>query len=155
MPWIHRRSLAAVRQDLLAEGIVYDAALVTLEMVVLDLEDGRTGAVKELAAEIVAVFEGTEGPPRDARRSYGSSAGRGCWRRRRSLSFKRSPRFWRGPGKRPEAGSRVLRKRFRVSGPPKTAFVSFSRSPVNARGCSGPGSALSVNVPRSSVTVSG
>jgi tetratricopeptide (TPR) repeat protein len=52
-----RRSLAAVRQELLAEGIVYDAALVTLEMVVLGLEDGRTGAVKELASEIVAVFE--------------------------------------------------------------------------------------------------
>jgi hypothetical protein len=52
-----RRSLAAVRRELLAEGILYDAALVTLEMVVLDLEDRRTAAVKDLASEIVAVFE--------------------------------------------------------------------------------------------------
>lgn len=51
-----RRGLAAVRQELLAEPIVYDAALVTLEMIVLDLEDGRTAEVKELAAEIAEVF---------------------------------------------------------------------------------------------------
>lgn len=52
-----RQALAAVRQELLAEPIVYDAALVTLEMVVLDLENGRTSEVKELASEIVEVFE--------------------------------------------------------------------------------------------------
>jgi hypothetical protein len=51
-----RQALAAVRQELLAEPIVYDAALVTLEMVVLDLEDGRTAEVKELASEIAEVF---------------------------------------------------------------------------------------------------
>ena len=51
-----RRGLAAVRQELLAEPIVYDAALVTLEMVVLDLEDGRTAEVKELASEIAEAF---------------------------------------------------------------------------------------------------
>jgi tetratricopeptide (TPR) repeat protein len=52
-----RRALAAVRREFLIEGIVYDAALVTLEMAVLDLEDGRTDAMKEMAAEMVDVFE--------------------------------------------------------------------------------------------------
>jgi tetratricopeptide (TPR) repeat protein len=55
-----RRALAAVRRELLVEGIAYDAALVTLELAVLDLEDGRTNAVKEMAAEMVAVFEAQE-----------------------------------------------------------------------------------------------
>jgi hypothetical protein len=55
-----RRALAAVRRELLAEGIAYDAALVTLEMAVLDLEDGWTNAVKEMAAEMVTVFEAQE-----------------------------------------------------------------------------------------------
>jgi tetratricopeptide (TPR) repeat protein len=55
-----RRALAEVRRELLADGIAYDAALVTLELAVLDLEDGRTNAVKEMAAEMVAVFEAQE-----------------------------------------------------------------------------------------------
>jgi hypothetical protein len=55
-----RRALAAVRREFLAERIVYDAALVTLEMAVLDLEDGRTNAVMEMAAEMVTVFEAQE-----------------------------------------------------------------------------------------------
>jgi hypothetical protein len=55
-----RRALATVRRELLAERIAYDAALVTLETAVLDLEDGRTNAVKEMAAEMVTVFEAQE-----------------------------------------------------------------------------------------------
>jgi hypothetical protein len=52
-----RLALAEVRQDFLSEGIVFDAALATLDLVVLDLEEGNTSEVKALAAELVAVFQ--------------------------------------------------------------------------------------------------
>jgi hypothetical protein len=51
-----RRGLFAVRQDFLRLGIVFDAALATLELSALHLEDGNTVAVKDLASEIVEVF---------------------------------------------------------------------------------------------------
>jgi hypothetical protein len=51
------QGLFEVRQDFLRLTIVFDAALATLELSALYLEDGKTAEVKRLAAEIVEVFE--------------------------------------------------------------------------------------------------
>lgn len=48
---------AAARQGFLSRGIAYDAALVSLELATLYLEQRRTAEVKTLAAEMVTVFE--------------------------------------------------------------------------------------------------
>jgi DNA-binding XRE family transcriptional regulator len=45
------------RKAFLARGIAYDAALVTLELAVLLLEQGRTAEVKTIAAELLPLFE--------------------------------------------------------------------------------------------------
>ena len=47
-----------MRQDFLAEKIAYDYALVSLELAALHLEQGRTGLVKEIAEEMLWIFEG-------------------------------------------------------------------------------------------------
>lgn len=48
--------LRRARDGFLAEGIGYDAALVSLDLAVFYLEQGKTGAVKQLAEEIAPVF---------------------------------------------------------------------------------------------------
>jgi transcriptional regulator with XRE-family HTH domain len=45
------------RKAFLARSIAYDAALVTLELAVLLLEQGRTAEVKTIAAELLPMFE--------------------------------------------------------------------------------------------------
>jgi tetratricopeptide (TPR) repeat protein len=50
----------AARHGFLQQGIAYDAALVSLELALLYLEERRTAEVKHLAAEMVAVFEQQE-----------------------------------------------------------------------------------------------
>jgi tetratricopeptide (TPR) repeat protein len=52
-----RQTLVAVRQVFLDQGIVFDAALASLDLAVLAIEDGRAAEVKALAAEMVAVFQ--------------------------------------------------------------------------------------------------
>jgi hypothetical protein len=52
-----RRALLEVRQEFLRLEIVFDAALATLELSALLLEDGNMAEVKALVAEIVDVFE--------------------------------------------------------------------------------------------------
>ena len=46
-----------VRRDFLARGIAFDAALASLELAVLDLEQGRSAEVREIAAELLPVFK--------------------------------------------------------------------------------------------------
>jgi len=46
-----------VRQNFLSHGIAYDTALVTLELALLLLEQGRTAEVKTIAAELLPLFE--------------------------------------------------------------------------------------------------
>jgi tetratricopeptide (TPR) repeat protein len=52
-----RRLITDVRQAFLAERNAYDAALATLDLVVVDLEEGRTAEVQALADEMVTVFQ--------------------------------------------------------------------------------------------------
>lgn len=49
-------ALEQVRRDFLARKIAFDAALVSLELASLYLEDGWTGEVKQLATELVWIF---------------------------------------------------------------------------------------------------
>jgi tetratricopeptide (TPR) repeat protein len=65
-------SLEQVRRDLCARQIAYDAALASLELAVLYLEEGRTGEVKTLARELTWVFarQGVEQETRDAARVF-------------------------------------------------------------------------------------
>jgi tetratricopeptide (TPR) repeat protein len=49
-------ALREVRRRFLAEGHGYDASLVTLDLAHLYLEEGRTGEVRALAAELLDVF---------------------------------------------------------------------------------------------------
>jgi tetratricopeptide (TPR) repeat protein len=51
-------ALSQVRQHFEAEQIAYDYAVVSLELATLYLEQGRTGLVKLLAAEMLWIFEG-------------------------------------------------------------------------------------------------
>jgi tetratricopeptide (TPR) repeat protein/transcriptional regulator with XRE-family HTH domain len=44
------------RQEFLAQGIAFDSALVSLELAVLYIEEGRTGEVKTLARELAPIF---------------------------------------------------------------------------------------------------
>lgn len=48
--------LRAARDGFAAEGSAYDAALVSLELALLYLDEGRTDPVRELAREMVATF---------------------------------------------------------------------------------------------------
>lgn len=50
------RALVEVRGDFLREGLSYDAALVSLELVALYLEQGRAPEARRLAAEMVPIF---------------------------------------------------------------------------------------------------
>jgi hypothetical protein len=49
--------LEAVREEFIRRGIAYDAALVTLEIAGLHLQEGRTAEVKRLACEVVTIFQ--------------------------------------------------------------------------------------------------
>jgi hypothetical protein len=49
--------LAQVRQELSTRGISYNAALASLDLAVLYLEEGRTGDVKDLAREMAEIFK--------------------------------------------------------------------------------------------------
>ena len=51
-----RRLLTEVRQTFLADGNVYEAALATLDLVIPDLQEGKTAEVRELVDEMVTVF---------------------------------------------------------------------------------------------------
>jgi transcriptional regulator with XRE-family HTH domain len=51
-------ALSDVRRIFLDEQIAYDYALVSLELAVLHLEQGRTRLVKEMAEEMLWIFEG-------------------------------------------------------------------------------------------------
>lgn len=46
-----------VKEEFTTRDIAYDAALVSLELAVLWLEEGRTGKVKELAGQMLWIFE--------------------------------------------------------------------------------------------------
>jgi tetratricopeptide (TPR) repeat protein len=50
-------ALSQVRVELVAKGIAYDAALATLQMAALYLEQGRTGEVKALARQMAPIFK--------------------------------------------------------------------------------------------------
>jgi tetratricopeptide (TPR) repeat protein/DNA-binding XRE family transcriptional regulator len=58
-------ALEEVREDFNTREIPYDAALVTLELATLYLEDGRTGEVRLVASEIKWIFQ-AEGIEREA-----------------------------------------------------------------------------------------
>jgi tetratricopeptide (TPR) repeat protein len=55
-----RRAFEEVRREMGRRGMGYDTALVSLELAALELEEGRTAEVKELAREMVAVFRAQE-----------------------------------------------------------------------------------------------
>ncbi len=48
--------LRQVREEFIAQGIGYDAALVSLDLALLFLRQGRVGEVKALAAELLPIF---------------------------------------------------------------------------------------------------
>ena len=59
--------LEAVRGKLIRDRISFDAALITLQIAGLQLEEGRIAEVKRLAGELVTIFQPrkcTEKPPR-------------------------------------------------------------------------------------------
>ncbi len=58
-------ALSWVRTEFAAQSIAYDAALVTLELAVLQLERGRTRDVKALARQMAPIFQ-TQGVHREA-----------------------------------------------------------------------------------------
>jgi len=55
-----RRALEGVRQEFLNEGIVYEFALASLELAILNLQEGRISETKVLASELVTVFKAQE-----------------------------------------------------------------------------------------------
>jgi tetratricopeptide (TPR) repeat protein len=60
-----REALSQVRAGFAARGIAYDAALATLELAVLHLEQGRTREVKVLARQMAPIFK-AQGVHREA-----------------------------------------------------------------------------------------
>ena len=50
-------ALTQVREEFLSRSIAYDAALATLELAVLYLEEGKTTEVKALAREMAPLFQ--------------------------------------------------------------------------------------------------
>ena len=58
-----RAGLVEVRRELLAREMSYDAALVSLELALLSIEEGRTAEVKALAEEMVLLFQSLEVQP--------------------------------------------------------------------------------------------
>jgi tetratricopeptide (TPR) repeat protein len=51
-----RRIFEEIRQEFTARDMAYDAALVTLELAALYIEEGRTSEVRDLAREMIEVF---------------------------------------------------------------------------------------------------
>jgi tetratricopeptide (TPR) repeat protein len=51
-----REAFAAVRREFLARDMAFDAALVTLELATLSIEEGKTAEVKIFAGEIAEIF---------------------------------------------------------------------------------------------------
>lgn len=60
-----RSAFEEVRRALMEREMGYDAALVSLELAALSLEEGRTAEVKDLAREMVAIFR-AQGVSREA-----------------------------------------------------------------------------------------
>jgi transcriptional regulator with XRE-family HTH domain len=58
-------ALERAREDFAFRGLAYDVALVTLELTVLYLEEGRTAKVKELARQMAPIFR-AQGVHREA-----------------------------------------------------------------------------------------
>jgi hypothetical protein len=58
-----RAGLVEVRREFLAREMSYDAALVSLELALLSIEEGRTAEVKALAEEMVLLFQSLEVQP--------------------------------------------------------------------------------------------
>lgn len=58
-------TLSWVRQELASQGIAYDTAQANLELSVLYLEEGRTGAVRTLARQMAPIFQ-AQGVHREA-----------------------------------------------------------------------------------------
>jgi hypothetical protein len=58
-------TLSHVRREFDSRALAYDAALVSLEMAVLHLEEGRTAEVKVLARRMAPVFQ-AQGVPQQA-----------------------------------------------------------------------------------------
>jgi tetratricopeptide (TPR) repeat protein len=52
-----RVALGRARREFAARGDGYDAAFVSLELAIVELEQGRTGAVRALAEEMLPIFE--------------------------------------------------------------------------------------------------
>jgi tetratricopeptide (TPR) repeat protein len=59
-PETAKRHLLAAREGYLAQGLAYDAALVTFDLAEVLVEQGGTAEVQRLAEETVAVFSGQE-----------------------------------------------------------------------------------------------
>jgi hypothetical protein len=55
-----RLAFTEARQGFLAQSIAYDAALVSLEFAVHLLQEGRTSEVRELAREMIQIFQSQE-----------------------------------------------------------------------------------------------
>jgi hypothetical protein len=55
-----RAAFSDARQGFLDQGIAYDAALVSLELAVFLLQQGRTEEVRELAREMTPIFQSQE-----------------------------------------------------------------------------------------------
>jgi tetratricopeptide (TPR) repeat protein len=51
-----RRTFEGIRHEFTARDMTYDAALVTLELAALYIEEGRTSEVRDLAREMIEVF---------------------------------------------------------------------------------------------------
>ena len=51
-----RQAFDGARREFAARGMAYDAALVSLELAVLLIENGQTAEVRELAEEIAEIF---------------------------------------------------------------------------------------------------
>jgi tetratricopeptide (TPR) repeat protein len=58
-----RAGLVEVRHEFLAREMSYDAALVSLELALLSIEDGRTAEVKEMAEEMTLLFQSLDVQP--------------------------------------------------------------------------------------------
>jgi tetratricopeptide (TPR) repeat protein len=58
-----RTGLVEVRREFLAREMSYDAALVSLELALLSIEDGRTAEVQELAEEMTLLFQSLDVQP--------------------------------------------------------------------------------------------
>ena len=60
-----QEALTQVKADFTARGLAYDAALASLELAALYLEDERTAEVRDLAREMAPIFQ-AQGVHREA-----------------------------------------------------------------------------------------